>query len=223
MGFEQAKGEVGLDQYEVRRWDAWHRHVTLALLAHAYLEVTRLAAGDGGHKGGRRRAALLPLTVPEVRRLLRLLTAPGRAAGLPAALVALAPRPPGRRPPGPRRPARPGPPTPAPAAGPAARPCPTAPAPRPPWTALTDAQWARVRPLLPAQGPGRPAPVRRPPVLAGLLWVLRTGAGWRALPPEFGPWRTIYSRYRRWCLAGLWPQLVQALQDPDATAQEVSL
>jgi SRSO17 transposase len=43
-GFEQAKGEVGLDQYEVRRYDAWHRHVTLALLAHAYLEVTRLSA-----------------------------------------------------------------------------------------------------------------------------------------------------------------------------------
>ena len=43
-GFEQAKGEVGLDQYEVRRYDAWHRHITLALLAHAYLEVTRLTA-----------------------------------------------------------------------------------------------------------------------------------------------------------------------------------
>src|SRR5262249_17614658 len=43
-GFEQAKGEVGLDQYEVRRYDAWHRHVTLALLAHAYLEIARLTA-----------------------------------------------------------------------------------------------------------------------------------------------------------------------------------
>jgi SRSO17 transposase len=42
--FERAKGEVGLDQYEVRHWEAWHRHITLALLAHAYLEVTRLAA-----------------------------------------------------------------------------------------------------------------------------------------------------------------------------------
>jgi SRSO17 transposase len=50
-GFERAKGEVGLDQYEVRRWDAWHRHVTLALLAHAYLEVTRLAANEAGEKG----------------------------------------------------------------------------------------------------------------------------------------------------------------------------
>jgi hypothetical protein len=36
-GFAQAKGEVGLDQYEVRRWAAWHRHITLGLLAHAYL------------------------------------------------------------------------------------------------------------------------------------------------------------------------------------------
>jgi SRSO17 transposase len=51
VGFEQAKGEVGLDQYEVRRWEAWHRHITLALLAHAYLEVARLAADEGG-KGG---------------------------------------------------------------------------------------------------------------------------------------------------------------------------
>lgn len=39
--FEQAKGEVGLDEYEVRRYDAWARHITLALLAHAALEATR--------------------------------------------------------------------------------------------------------------------------------------------------------------------------------------
>jgi SRSO17 transposase len=51
-GFERAKGEVGLDQYEVRRWDAWHRHITFALLAHAYLEVTRLAAAHDSGKGG---------------------------------------------------------------------------------------------------------------------------------------------------------------------------
>jgi SRSO17 transposase len=42
--FAQAKGEVGLDQYEVRRWDAWHRYVTLCLLAHALLVVTQAAA-----------------------------------------------------------------------------------------------------------------------------------------------------------------------------------
>jgi SRSO17 transposase len=40
-GLEEAKGEVGLDQYEVRGYRAWYRHVTLALLAHAVLVVTR--------------------------------------------------------------------------------------------------------------------------------------------------------------------------------------
>jgi len=38
--FQSAKNEVGLDQYQVRRWDGWHRHITLAMLAHAYLAVT---------------------------------------------------------------------------------------------------------------------------------------------------------------------------------------
>ncbi len=47
---EAAKETVGLDQYEVRKWTAWYRHITLALLAHAYLEVTRLHV-TGGKKG----------------------------------------------------------------------------------------------------------------------------------------------------------------------------
>jgi SRSO17 transposase len=50
---EAAKGEVGLDQYEVRRWDGWYRHVTLCLLAHADLAVTRAQAVET-EKGGRR-------------------------------------------------------------------------------------------------------------------------------------------------------------------------
>jgi SRSO17 transposase len=50
--FEDAKGAVGLDQYEVRKWNAWYRHITLALLAHAYLEVTRRGANQA-QKGGR--------------------------------------------------------------------------------------------------------------------------------------------------------------------------
>ena len=43
-GFQQAKNEVGLDHYEVRRWPGWYRHITLALLAHAFLVVTRTKA-----------------------------------------------------------------------------------------------------------------------------------------------------------------------------------
>jgi SRSO17 transposase len=44
---EEAKGEVGLDDYEVRRWDGWYRHVTLCLLAHAVLAATRAGAKGG--------------------------------------------------------------------------------------------------------------------------------------------------------------------------------
>lgn len=50
---EQAKGEVGLDQYEVRSWRGWYRHITLSMLAHAYLAVTRVAANSEAAKGGR--------------------------------------------------------------------------------------------------------------------------------------------------------------------------
>ena len=41
VGFEATKGECGLDQYEVRRWQGWYRHITLSLLAHAVLAVLR--------------------------------------------------------------------------------------------------------------------------------------------------------------------------------------
>ena len=51
--FEEAKGPVGLDQYEVRKWEGWYRHITLAMLAHACLAVVRQQAnaGRGGKKG----------------------------------------------------------------------------------------------------------------------------------------------------------------------------
>ena len=67
-----AKAGVGLEQYEVRRWDGWYRHITLSMLAHAYLSVIRQQAMEQGEK----RATygpdegLIPITAPEVRRLL---------------------------------------------------------------------------------------------------------------------------------------------------------
>jgi SRSO17 transposase len=45
--FEQAKGEVGLDHYEVRSWVGWHRHITLAMFGLAYLAAVRKAAAGG--------------------------------------------------------------------------------------------------------------------------------------------------------------------------------
>jgi SRSO17 transposase len=71
--FEAAKSEVGLDQYEVRTWTAWHRHVTLAMLA--FLTVVRAAAigGSGGRRSpSRSPAAHRPGSPPPARQSRRL-------------------------------------------------------------------------------------------------------------------------------------------------------
>jgi hypothetical protein len=77
---------------------------------------------------------------------------------------------------------------------------------------LTDAEWGRVAPLLPPPQPpkGRPRHDHRI-VLGGILWVVRSGASWRAMPPEYGKWETAYKRYRLWCATGLWSRILTAL------------
>jgi transposase len=79
--------------------------------------------------------------------------------------------------------------------------------------ALTDRQWEQLAPLLPPAKPrtGRPNHDHRR-ILDGLLWHLRTGAPWRDLPERYGPWQTVYSRFRRWQRAGIWDRLLAALQ-----------
>ncbi|GII76693.1 hypothetical protein Sru01_16750 [Sphaerisporangium rufum] len=68
--FQAAKGQVGLDHYQVRGWTGWHRHITLATLALAFLAVAAATCTpDPDDKQ-------LPLTVPEIRRLLAALTFP---------------------------------------------------------------------------------------------------------------------------------------------------
>ena len=52
-GLEEAKGEVGLDHYEVRTWRGWYRHITLAMLAHALLVILRAQAEEDREKGAR--------------------------------------------------------------------------------------------------------------------------------------------------------------------------
>jgi transposase len=41
--------------------------------------------------------------------------------------------------------------------------------------------------------------------------VLRTGVPWRDLPAEYGPWSSVYTRWRRWCGSGLWTRLLAEL------------
>lgn len=75
---------------------------------------------------------------------------------------------------------------------------------------LTDEQWAKLEPYLPPRkpGPGRPRKDDRL-ILDALWWLARTGAPWRDLPPEYGPWQTVYSRFRRWREAGVWAALFE--------------
>lgn len=60
--FEQAKGETGLDEYEVRKWEGWYRHVTLSLLAHAYLCVLRSVAEEEWEVG--KKGLLSRISIP---------------------------------------------------------------------------------------------------------------------------------------------------------------
>src|SRR5512135_3111029 len=69
---------------------------------------------------------------------------------------------------------------------------------------VTDAAWARIEPLLP--GGGRWADHRR--ILNGMLWRERTGAPWRDLPKRYGPWTTVYERFRRWAADGTWDRVL---------------
>jgi transposase len=84
---------------------------------------------------------------------------------------------------------------------------------------LTDAQWARLAPLLPPEkrSTGRPSKDHRA-VLNAIAWKLRTGAPWRDLPERYGPWSTAYSRFRRWRLAGVWDRLFAAVQAAEDAA-----
>jgi transposase len=56
-------------------------------------------------------------------------------------------------------------------------------------------------------------------VLDGIFWVLRSGAPWRDLPADFGPYTTCYNRFVRWRRAGVWGRIMDAL----ATAHDASV
>ncbi|AVH54650.1 hypothetical protein C4B68_01095 [Streptomyces dengpaensis] len=74
--FQTAKGECGLDHYQVRLYRAWYRHITLAMAALAYLTAVRIAeATKGGSFSDDQ--DLIPLSVPEIRRMIgHLVTTP---------------------------------------------------------------------------------------------------------------------------------------------------
>ena len=68
-----------------------------------------------------------------------------------------------------------------------------------PRTLLSEERWRKIQPLLPPEIGywGRPAAPHRK-IIEGILWIFRTGAPWRDLPPEYGPWSSCYNRFNRW-------------------------
>src|SRR3712207_788459 len=83
---------------------------------------------------------------------------------------------------------------------------------------LTDAQWTKMRAFLrtdPHAYLGTDAQAARR-FVEGVLWIDRSGAQWRLLPPEYGNWNSVYTRFARWCDQGVWERmLAHFAADPD--------
>nr|WP_281414229.1 IS5 family transposase [Rhizobium leguminosarum] len=77
---------------------------------------------------------------------------------------------------------------------------------------MNEAQWSRIVPLLPdkSSDPGRTGVDNRT-FVNGCLWILRSGAHWQDLPERYGKWKTVHRQFSRWCHAGVWEQVFDAL------------
>ena len=76
---------------------------------------------------------------------------------------------------------------------------------------LSDAEWARIAPLLPPRETRGTYYRDHRTILNGMLFWLATGVPWRDLPERYGPWQTVYSRFRRWTREGLWQRILDTL------------
>jgi transposase len=86
---------------------------------------------------------------------------------------------------------------------------------------LTDEAWARIEPLMPSCDgkPGRRFRDHRQ-VFEGIVHHYRTGAAWRDLPEEFGPWQTVWKRHHRFSKDGTWDAvLAELLAEADAVGE----
>nr|WP_306956112.1 IS5 family transposase [Streptomyces sp. B4I13] len=81
-----------------------------------------------------------------------------------------------------------------------------------PGVPLTDAQWARIEPLLPDRTPKRGGRWRdHREVIDAIAWKFQTGSQWVHLPERYGNWRGVYNRLRMWAVDGTWQRVFTAL------------
>jgi transposase len=77
-------------------------------------------------------------------------------------------------------------------------------------TQLTDEQWEFIEPYLPI-GEYGPYPERLREQFEGVIWRFRSSAQWREMPSKFGPWPTVYGRFRVWRDAGVFSALLEGM------------
>ena len=81
---------------------------------------------------------------------------------------------------------------------------------------LTDAQWEKIRLLLPTYRFQARRQVSEPRlIIEAIVWVMRTGSSWREIPERFGPWSSVAERYYRWCRDGKWTLILQVLHEQE--------
>ncbi len=76
---------------------------------------------------------------------------------------------------------------------------------------FTHQEWELLAPLIPRAVTGRPRVLDRQ-VINGMVYKIRTGITWRDLPERYGPWQTVYTRFRRYALAGVFTRARQEIQ-----------
>jgi transposase len=88
--------------------------------------------------------------------------------------------------------------------------------------ALTDAQWARLEPLLPQRAAGRKSDRGDRRFVDAVVFRAKTGSQWRDLPERFGNWKSVYNRFANWAKKDVWARVFRELRiDVDETASIV--
>lgn len=78
--------------------------------------------------------------------------------------------------------------------------------------ALSDAQWDRLRVVVPLRRTGPRSTIGDREFVNAVLYRARTGMPWRDLPDRFGPWKSVYNRFANWAKRGMWEKIFKALQ-----------